>query len=1022
MPNPIYTSDIIKDDGAITKTKDELIALEKVYNGFVNKIEQQSIRLEGSLSKVSVGASAGREEVSKGASQASELVKEWEKFNALQTETAEKIALVKKAQAEQNKINKLSADINSATSGSMENMNAKLKLAKTELDKMRKSQKENTAEGKKLQAQYERLTLQIKQQKDEQRMAIKVRELERKAAESAEGSYNRLSAQYSLAKIKLNAMSAEQRKTTATGQKLEKESKAIYNEMKRLQEVTGKNTLNVGNYADAMSGLPGPIGMATSSMTTLGSAMKRLASNPLLLVLMAIVGAFALIRKAMTRSEEGQDRLNKITTVASSIWDNLMDVVTEIGVALFDWLPKAFEKGGNKIKIFFKDMQVDILQARIAWNEFIGNSEKAEKLGEGLKEAVMEVVELKKANTELDKEMEGMWDKAVGKIKGFREELKADVKAAGELADMQAQYNKQERAYLVGNAKLAGESAKLRAEAEALKYTHAEEGIKKMDEALNKEKEIADNEVKLAEIRAEMLRRESALASDDIEMKKQIAQAEADIFNARARADEKERERTKRLNIFRMQAFKQQTNRMKVELDAAKLESERKIELNDRIIENEKKTQEEGLKAAEDNKNLRIKFTEEEFDIAKSLLDKELELKLKNQEDYNAELLLLEKTLANDRAEINDQYKDDISEISDKQLAQNLEAFEQQLAIEESEFNLHKHTELEKTKFTMEQEKARIQFILDNAKNLSEEQIKILKNQLQATQNEIDGLSEKGKAENLFDVFGINLDPDQEQALQDAYGRATAYAKEYLSKLVEAQDQKIQAADKDIESITERLEQEKDLRDQGFANNVETEEKKLKLAEESRQQAIREKRKYQQIQLAMDSIEQASSLITASANIWKSWSKVPGIGQVLAIAAIGTMWGSFALSKVKAFQLTRQQYGEGGYEDFDYGGSHASGNDIPLGMTKDGRQRTVEKGESMAIFNRKAVQRNGSRLRSFVNAINQGREHMLFNRADAMNVPVNITMEAPKKYFIEKGKQYVEIDGDGKILGQIEIL
>ena len=72
---------------------------------------------------------------------------------------------------------------------------------------------------------------------------------------SVEGSYNRLSAQYRLNKIRLDEMSAAERQGTEAGRALEAETNALYEEMKRLQEATGKHQLNVGNYADAAKGL-----------------------------------------------------------------------------------------------------------------------------------------------------------------------------------------------------------------------------------------------------------------------------------------------------------------------------------------------------------------------------------------------------------------------------------------------------------------------------------------------------------------------------------------------------------------------------------------------------------------------------------------------------------------------------------------------------------------------------------------------------------------------------------------------
>ncbi|MFR8207469.1 MAG: hypothetical protein ACLU99_15045 [Alphaproteobacteria bacterium] len=87
--------------------------------------------------------------------------------------------------------------------------------------------------------------------------------------QSAEGSYNRLSAQYSINKIYLNNMTVEEREATEEGRKLVAETKAIYEEMKRLQEATGKTSLNVGNYPDAAKGLTTQIENQTKQLALL---------------------------------------------------------------------------------------------------------------------------------------------------------------------------------------------------------------------------------------------------------------------------------------------------------------------------------------------------------------------------------------------------------------------------------------------------------------------------------------------------------------------------------------------------------------------------------------------------------------------------------------------------------------------------------------------------------------------------------------------------------------------------------
>lgn len=84
-----------------------------------------------------------------------------------------------------------------------------------------------------------------------QQEANQLNKLMVKLNQSAEGSYNKLSAQYSINKIYLNSMTEAERKNTKEGRELEEQTRKIYEEMKRLQESTGKFQLNVGNYTQA---------------------------------------------------------------------------------------------------------------------------------------------------------------------------------------------------------------------------------------------------------------------------------------------------------------------------------------------------------------------------------------------------------------------------------------------------------------------------------------------------------------------------------------------------------------------------------------------------------------------------------------------------------------------------------------------------------------------------------------------------------------------------------------------------
>ena len=184
---------------------------------------------------------------------------------------------------------------------------------------------------------------------------------------------------------------------------------------------------------------------------------------------------------------------------------------------------------------------------------------------------------------------------------------------------------------------------------------------------------------------------------------------------------------------------------------------------------------------------------------------------------------------------------------------------------------------------------------------------------------------------NLYELLGIGLDSDQQSALNTAIDSI----KDSVSSLVEswnaAADAAVNAANAQVDAAQRALDAEIEAHNAGYANEVTTAQKELELAKKNQEKALQEKAKAQQAQLRIDTITQASSLITASANIWSALGGIPIVGPALAIASIAAMWGSFAMAKVKAAQVAGQteQYGEGTIELLD-GGSHASGNDIDM--------------------------------------------------------------------------------------------
>lgn len=316
-----------------------------------------------------------------------------------------------------------------------------------------------------------------------------------------------------------------------------------------------------------------------------------------------------------------------------------------------------------------------------------------------------------------------------------------------------------------------------------------------------------------------------------------------------------------------------------------------------------------------------------------------------------------------------------------------LEGFEQKQGLQKARFDSVEHTTTQIKRFELEQEKAmweeKVKLAEAGMLDWSKVQIDEAKQMIANIETELNKLPRKFD-EILADIgeYGIGgtilkrLGFDNDAI--DAFGAVFDAIKDNISSLIDAWNEAAQAAvdaaDKQVEAAKSVLDAELEARNNGYANSVVTAQKELALSRKKREEAIKEKEKAQKAQLAIDTITQTSSLITATAQLWSSVGGVPIIGPALALAAIATMWGSFAAAKIKAAQVASQseQYGEGGLE-FLEGGSHASGNDIDLGVeNKRHKRMRAEGGEALAIISKKRTRQYRDILPGIIESLNKG--------------------------------------------------
>lgn len=392
--------------------------------------------------------------------------------------------------------------------------------------------------------------------------------------------------------------------------------------------------------------------------------------------------------------------------------------------------------------------------------------------------------------------------------------------------------------------------------------------------------------------------------------------------------------------------------------------------------------------------NMQAKNIEAQLELVKRGSEEELSL-LYHQNEVARQLALAENKLkpAEERqndSEINAQFNKRARLIKGSTKITN---FDDAQAAAEAEFNTVKRSETQITVFRLKAEqdrwKKQIKLAKEGAIDWSDSQLKEAEAMVKKLQREIEEagdfmnlVSEKGLGGALLTKLGF--DDNQIAALSEAVNIVLENIKSIADAEVEAAERAVAAAEKRVEAAQKAYDAEVEGRNNGYANNVATAKKELQQEKKNQMQKQKLLEEAQRRQEAINSVIQASSLITASANLWSSFSSIPVVGPALAIAAIAAMWTSFAVAKVKAAQVTKaasQEYGEGGFEILE-GGSHASGNDIDL-HTKNskGRNMRAEGGEAMAIINRRSTRRYRRVLPQIVDSINKGTFEEKFSQA-----------------------------------------
>ena len=419
---------------------------------------------------------------------------------------------------------------------------------------------------------------------------------------------------------------------------------------------------SVGLYSEAidkslkgMSFMPPVVGQATTAVKTFGASMKALLLNPIVAFLAAIVAGVMAVMQYFKRSEEGQNKFAKMMSVISSVIENLLDVIGNLGGKLV----KAFEDPKQAVADLWEAIKKNIVNRFVGVVEMfkagweliskgaagvglaikgIFNEEAREESKQYFAEAGKAAYDFGNAAVKTATGIDDAFGKAREGMKSLAQELSNDAKIAKRLADERANLAKMERRYLVENAKLSSEYSRLLAEAEEVKRKDAKASISLIKEAYDIQEEILARELEVAQIKARNAAQQAELSQSNIETLDEIARLEADVEAKRKIYEDKRRERELKLREVRMEGIRQEQVRRTAQLQIWQTEEAANIKMNENIVANTRSSLAEKEQAINENLNKRKHVLDQETELAIAAIDYELEEGLISQQDYGLRL------------------------------------------------------------------------------------------------------------------------------------------------------------------------------------------------------------------------------------------------------------------------------------------------------------------------------------------------------------------------------------------------
>ena len=976
--NPVRYSDLISPDDSVEKLVKQLDDLSSALQ-FVQK---SAVTLKKSMVTTSGATDSGREAIAKASKEADKLAKAQADLAFAQSEAGRKLAEYKAQIADVNAENKRLAKTVDAAAGSYDDLSATYSRLKTELNKMAPKTKEEVATFAEMQKRAAEVRAEMDRlQKATGNYSISV-------GNYKEGTQELIGVQKSM-RSEIKDVKEELARLNLAGETTSSRYKELVARAGELTDAMGDASQAARMSASDTSNLDAVLGAATA--VTGGFAVAT--------SMMSILGANTEdVEKAQRKLQEAIALVNGVQSIANALnKDSALRVkLLAISQKLLAKTTSEAATATNGATLATKGFRAAIISTGIGalvaalgfavskFIEYRDKSEAAANASERMKE------QAENGAVELSKAYENLAEARKNYTNAVREHNEAEGGTSVVIKNLNDDMAKQNQILEDAQDEIIGYQG-------GLKYLNKEHGklIKLLERAKDKgyddlakslEADIATNESKLKSTNT-MLKNKEALEENT---KANIIKIGDDLKAAQDAQDEAAKKKREEAAKNRDEAEKKMDAEEKLRA-ANRLAAD--VEIANRARENEKQK----LELLKDDTaaylDERGRLTTKWYKDDVTAENKRYKEQLANHKAQGITLEQVETLHKANMISLQLQYAIDLDaidkETTDNKNAKTVQALEDAKAARDLEIEGIKATEKKKEKLRIQSEidyqTKRLELARQGVIKMTEAEISQLEISLTNLRKDF---ASDDKAESIWDMLGFNLDAAQTQTINMAINTAMDNVKSLTQSFVDLKTSALESAKARTEAAKTALDAEIEASEKGLANNIDTAQKEYANAKRNQEKALAEQKKAQRAQALLDSATQASSLITASAEIWKAWCKMPPV----AIAAIATMWGSFGAAKIKAAQVTKsEKYGDGTVELLD-GGSHQSGNDIDLGTKKDGTRRRAEGGEYFAVINRRSSRKYKSVIPNVIKALNDGTFEAKNLNANARIGGVNISV------------------------------